>query len=77
MGKTTYYSGPFQDNWTGKLVETSIVGKWNIFLNGLLIVSDLALNPNTLAFYMIAGNNDYSFIDMDYLNAWVNIDRIP
>lgn len=77
LSSAIYYSGSFLDHWRGKLVKTIGVNKWNIFLNDVLIKSDLTLSPNTLAFYFVAGNNNDSFMDMDYLNAWVNIDRVP
>ena len=76
-GTTIYYTGAFLSAWRGKLIKNITTGLWDIYLNDTLLVSAIEVNPGTMVWYMAANMNSPFYIDMDYINAWVNIDRIP
>lgn len=71
------YRGAFLSTWRGKLIKNISTGKWDIYLNDALITTEQTLAPLSLAWYMCSSAYADCYIDMDYLNAWLNIDRIP
>lgn len=76
-GGIRYYQGPYLSSFDGKVVLNPLTGKYNFFLNNILLKSNVALSPNAIRCTLGTYETGHSFIDMDYLRAWVNIPRVP
>ena len=72
-----YYIGPFITQINGKIAKSPLTGKYNYFINNILVKSDVTSAPSAILLTISATNDIGAFVDLDYLRAWVNIPQVP
>jgi len=59
---TRYYQGPYLSSFDGKVVLNPLTGKYNFFLNNILLKSDVSFTPHAIRCTLGAYETSHSLL---------------